>query len=66
MSLFSMHFDDATLQDWESEAPHAQVCVADLMEILGSPWASLKFQACDAVGNILGLMVLARHLRMCC
>ena len=30
MMLFSMYFDDATMQDWESEAFHSQACVADL------------------------------------
>ena len=56
MLLFSMYFDDATMQDWESEAFHSQACVADLMQILGSPWAPVKSQACGAVGDFLGLM----------
>jgi len=37
MMLFSMYFDGATMQDWESEAFHSQACVADLMRSLGSP-----------------------------
>jgi len=56
MLLFSMYFDDATMQDWESEAFHSQACVADLMKILGSPWAPDKSQACSSVGDFLGLM----------
>jgi len=56
MSLFSMYFDDATQQDWEKEAFHAQACIADLMKILGSPWAGEKTQACNTVGDFLGLL----------
>ena len=56
MTLFSMYFDDATMQDWESEAAHSQACIAALMQILGSPWAILKSQACSYVGDFLGLM----------
>jgi hypothetical protein len=56
MMLFSMYFDDATMQNWESEAFHSQACVADLMQLLGSPWATEKSQASAHIGDFLGLM----------
>jgi len=61
MMLFSMYFDDATMQDWESEAFHSQACVADLMQILGSPWAPEKSQVTSQVGDFLGLMHDVSH-----
>ena len=54
--LFSIYFDDATMQDWKSEASHSQACVADLMKVLGSPWSPAKTQACGQEGDFLGLM----------
>ena len=39
MLLFSMYFDNATMQDWKSEAFHSQACVADLMQ--ADPWVPL-------------------------
>ena len=56
MMLFSMYFDDATMQDWESEAHHSQACVGELMQLLGSPWAPPKSQASSYHGDFLGLM----------
>ena len=56
LMLFSMYFDDATMQDWKSEASHSQACVADLMKVLGSPWSPAKTQACGQEGDFLGLM----------
>ena len=56
MMLFSMYFDDATMQDWESEAFHSQACAADLMVLLGSPWASAKTQSSSIEGDFLGLI----------
>ena len=56
MMLFSMYFDDATMQDWQSEAFHSQACVAELMQLLGSPWAKAKSQVCSSEGDFLGLM----------
>ena len=56
MMLFSMYFDDATMQNWESEAFHSQACVADLMQVLGSPWATEKSQSSIHIGDFLGLM----------
>ena len=56
MMFFSMYFDDATMQDWESEAFHSQACVADLMQMLGSPWATQKSQSSAYIGDFLGLM----------
>ena len=44
MMLFSMYFDDATMRDWQSEAFHSYACVAELMQLLGSPWAAAKSQ----------------------
>ena len=54
--LFSMYFDDATMQDWGSTAVGAQSCVAETMEVLGSPWAEGKTQACASTGDFLGLV----------
>ena len=56
MMLFSMYFDDATMQDWESEAFHSQACVANLMVVLGSPWAPVKSQNISQEGDFLGLI----------
>ncbi len=56
MMLFSMYFDDATMQDWESEAIHSQACAADLMVLLGSPWAPAKTQDTSVQGDFLGLI----------
>ena len=56
MILFSMYFDDATMQNWDSEAFHSQACVADLMQALGSPWAKEKSQSHTYIGDFLGLM----------
>ena len=56
MMLFSMYFDDATMQDWGSEAFHSQACVSDLMQVLGSPWAAEKSQVSAHTGDFVGLM----------
>ena len=56
MILFSMYFDDGTMQDWKSEAFHSQACVANLMVILGSPWAPAKSQNTSQEGDFLGLL----------
>ena len=56
MMLFSMYFDNATTQDWESEAFHSQSCVSDLMQLLGSPWAPARSQVSNEEGDFLGLM----------
>ena len=56
MMLFSMYFDDATMQDWKSEAFHSQACAANLMQVLGSPWSPAKSQVSRPVGDFLGLM----------
>ena len=56
MMLFFMYFDDATMQNRESEAFHYQACVADLMHMLGSPWATEKSQVSAHIGDFLGLM----------
>ena len=56
-----MYFDDATMQDWESEAFHSQACVADLMQLLGSPWAPTKFQFSSKEADLLGLMHDVSH-----
>ena len=51
-----MYFDDATMQDWESEAFHSQACVANLMVVLGSPWAPVRSQNISQEGDFLGLI----------
>ena len=56
MVLFSMYFDDATMRDWQSEAFHSRACVAEFMQLLGSPWAEAKSQVCSSEGDFLGLM----------
>jgi hypothetical protein len=54
--LFSMYFDDATMQDWSSEAIHSQSCAAELMHLLGSSWSPAKTQSSSQEGDFLGLM----------
>ena len=56
MVLFSMYFDDATMQDWQSEAFHSQACIAEFMQLMGSPWAEQKSRVCGNEGVFLGLM----------
>ena len=56
MMPFSMYFDDATMQDWETEAFLSQACVANLMAVLGSPWAPAKSQNISQEGDFLGLI----------
>ena len=54
--LFSMYFDDSTMQDWSSEAIHSQSCVADFMKLLGSAWSPAKTQDSNQEGDFLGLI----------
>ena len=56
MMLFSMHFNDSTMQDWKSEAFHSQACAANLMQVLGSPWSPARSQGSSPVGDFLGSM----------
>ena len=35
MHLVAMHFNEATQQEWESEASHAQACALTLRRPLG-------------------------------
>ena len=56
MVMFTMYFDDATMQDWGSEAIHTQERVAELMKLLGSHWAGAESQVCKQEGDFLGLM----------
>ena len=53
--LFSMYFDDGTLQDWAVSAPTSQAELARLLDILGSPWAERKRQPCASQADFLGL-----------
>ena len=53
--LFSMYFDDATMQDLGSQQDAGQVMVSRLMKLLGSPFAPLKRQPMDVHGTFLGL-----------
>ena len=53
--LFSMYYDDATLQDWASTGVRGQALVAELMELLVSPWAPHKTEHCKIEVDLLGL-----------
>ena len=53
--LFSMYFDDGTLQDWRSSAVKAQASLSELMVLMGFPWAEAKTQRCSSEGDFLGL-----------
>jgi len=53
--LFSMYFDDGTLQEWEDSAVSCQEQLKELMELLGSPWAQAKTQRAAVEGDFLGL-----------
>ena len=54
--MFSMYFDDGTMQDWADSAKESQAALADLMETLGSPWAIAKRQKVGQTGDFLGLV----------
>ena len=54
--LFSMYFDDGTMQDWEKSAAGSQSAVAGFMELIGSPWAQKKTQPCAPTADFLGLV----------
>ena len=56
MVLFSMYFDDATMQDWADQIKDTQSCVGELMQLLGSPWALEKSQPGSDLGDFLGLV----------
>jgi hypothetical protein len=53
--LYSMYFDDATLQDWAASAGAAQRQLNEFMDILGTPFAPDKRQAMADTGVFLGL-----------
>ena len=53
--MFSMYFDDATIQDWQSEKGSGQAMVQRMMAILGSPFAPSKTQFMAIHGVFLGL-----------
>ena len=54
--LFSMYYDDATLQDWASSGSNGKRHVAELMELLGSPWSPAKSQETSPEADFLGLL----------
>ena len=54
--LFSMYFDDGTMQDWGESAAGSQRAVAAFMELIGSPWSKEKTQPCAPTADFLGLV----------
>ena len=54
--LFSMYFDDATIQDWAAAKGSGQKEVRKLMKILGTPFAPCKQQDMAVTGDFLGLV----------
>ena len=54
--LFSMYFDDATIQDWAATKGSGQKEVRKLMKILGTPFAPRKQQDMAVTGDFLGLV----------
>lgn len=54
--LCSFYYDDATFQDWQSTATHTQSLVAEVMQLLGYPFAQAKSQGPSATGDFLGLV----------
>ena len=54
--LFSMYFDDATIQDWAAAKGSGQKEVRKLMKILGTPFAPCKQQNMAVTGDFLGLV----------
>ena len=53
--MFSMYFDDATIQDWQGEKGSGQAMVQKMMTILRSPFAPSKTQNMATQGVFLGL-----------
>ena len=49
--LFSMYFDDGTLQDWKQSAAGTQSRIKEFMAQLGSPWAEAKSQKAFTQGD---------------
>lgn len=54
--LCSFYYDDATIQDWESTATRSQELVAQVMRLLGYPFAEAKRQGPSVSGDFLGLV----------
>jgi len=54
--LFSMYFDDGTMQDWERSAASSQRAVMKFMTLIGSPWSTEKTQPCSPTADFLGLV----------
>eukprot|EP00434_Breviolum_minutum_P041643 symbB.v1.2.037046.t1/scaffold5326.1/size28399/1 len=54
--LCSFYYDDATIQDWESTAARSQDLVAQIMSLLGYPFAEAKRQGPSVSGDFLGLV----------
>ena len=53
--LFSMYFDDATIQDWQHQSQQGQRDVQRLMTLLGSPFSPEKRQPMSTRADFLGL-----------
>ena len=53
--MYTMYFDDATLQDWASLGGSGQRAVRQLMKILGTPFAEAKQQDLSTNVTFLGL-----------
>ena len=53
--LFSMYFDDATMQDWEKQGQAGQAAVHEVANLFGSPFAPAKCQCMGNAADFLGL-----------
>mgnify|MGYP000314541282 CR=1 FL=1 len=53
--LFSMYYDDTTIQDWASTGADGQAHLGSLMELVGPPWSPSKSQPCSSSRDFLGL-----------
>ena len=54
--LCSFYYDDATFQDWKSTAANSQEVMAQIMELIGYPFATAKRQGPSSTGDFLGLV----------
>ena len=54
--LCSFYYDDATFQDWKSTAVNSQEVLAQVMELIGYPFALAKRQGPSSTGDFLGLV----------
>ena len=54
--LCSFYYDDGTFQDWKTTATNSQEVLAQVMELIGYPFATAKRQGPSSTGDFLGLV----------